>query len=84
MIVISIPAEAVTLGMTWLFTFFVVYVFIAHRLGFGMRGVMAGINIFHCLVPFHTDKCISQVPSRPGGNHMRMVRLLRWGVSSHS
>lgn len=49
MIVIS--AEAITLGMTWLFTFFIVYVFIAHRLGFGMRGVMAGINLLHFLVP---------------------------------
>lgn len=44
-----VPAEAVTLGMTWLFTFFIVYVFIAHRLGFGMRGVMAGIHLLYSL-----------------------------------
>lgn len=36
-------AEAVTLGMIWISTFFIVYVFVAHRLGFGLRGVVAGI-----------------------------------------
>lgn len=40
---IVVFSEAFTLGITWLVIFFVVYVLVAHRLGFGARGVMAGI-----------------------------------------
>lgn len=40
--IVTLP-EAVKLGITWLVVFFVVYVLVAYRLGFGARGVIAGI-----------------------------------------
>lgn len=45
MVVVS-AVEAVTLWMSWLVVFFLVYVLVAHKLGFGARGVMAGMFYF--------------------------------------
>lgn len=40
---IVVLSEAITLGITWVVIFFVVYVLVAYKLGFGVRGVVAGI-----------------------------------------
>lgn len=52
---IVVPAEAITLGMTWLVVYFVVFILVAYKLGFGVRGVIAGISLFYFLAIFNAD-----------------------------
>lgn len=52
---IVVPAEAIALGMTWLVVYFIVFILVAYKLGFGVRGVIAGISLFYFFVIFNAD-----------------------------